>query len=636
MNTKQYYYLAAIAEYGNLSHAADALHLSPSALSKFLTECEKMFGFSLFLRYGRSLYPTAEGRYVVECAHKILDEQNRMLLTMKDVTGGSRERIRLATAPNRGATIYSKIYNSFSRRYPDIALNLVELYAAKQPGAIARGTVDLAIGAGDSSTATTDIPIAYEELLVSLPAAHPLAQQERIQLRDLQETPFVLQGSRHSIRILADRLFQAAGFQPVVAFESDDVLLVDSMMHQAVGVGLVSKAHVFPCEELVYRPLDPPVHQTLHLRYPLGHTLTEPEYYLAGLLAEERLADPRYQPIDDPFVTGLLKNVRTPMIADKEERAAHIAEGTALKTAQNVNLDTKVMEYLIAIVEEQSLSKAADRFFLAQSALSRHLHHVESILEMPLFSREHNRLRPTSAGTIFVNNTRNILHIENEMFVHTKSYFARRDSCLYVSCDALFLECLQQKVEPAFHGLHPELTLVFTAQNREETLEALNNSSADLGIFLSTEQTFPMLHCEVLDLTEIVYCFALVHCPAAWVPGDVLPPDFMPHPQLLAEQGTTLRMEQKKLFTEVFSVSPVMACEAISSLLPQLANLGIADCVVPLNLLDRSQYHRCAAFNPPKPLYLLLGSHIGRTMSTAARDLNHLIHRALTDVSDLC
>ena len=63
MNTKQYYYLSTIAAYGNLSHAAQALHVSPSALSKFLTECEHTFGFTLFLRYNRRLYPTAVGRY---------------------------------------------------------------------------------------------------------------------------------------------------------------------------------------------------------------------------------------------------------------------------------------------------------------------------------------------------------------------------------------------------------------------------------------------------------------------------------------------------------------------------------------------------------------------------------------------
>lgn len=635
MNTKQYYYLSTIAEYGNLSYAADALNLSPSALSKFLSECERTFGSALFLRYGRRLYPTAVGRYVIECAQKILDEQNRMLLTMKEVTGHGRKRIRLATAPNRGATIYSKIYNPFSRRYPDIALSLVELYATDQPGAIARGAVDVALGAGASSTETADIPVAYEELLISLPASHPLAGQERICLKDLQDTPFVLQGPRHSIRILADQLFREAGFQPVVAFESDDVLLVDSMMHQAVGVGLVSKAHVFPCEELVYLPLDPPVRQTLHLRYPLGHILTEPEYYLAGLLAEERLADPRYQPADDPFVAQLLDNVRAPSAAAKDKSTAHGTVGTALQTVQDVNLDTKVMEYLIAIVEEQSLSKAADRFFLAQPALSRHLRSVEAMVGMPLFSREHNRLRPTSAGTIFVNNARNILRIETEMFAHTKSYDSGRGGHLYISCDPLFAEILHKKVEPAFHRLHPDLTLVFTEQNQEQTLEALGSSSADLGVFLSTERSHPLLNCDVLDLTEMVYCFAAGHLPEGWLPGDPLPKNLTAQPQLLAKHGSTLRREQDAIFSEVFSHTPDSACEAVFSILRKLANLGIADCIMPLNMLERTQHFRCAAFDPPKPLYLLLGSHVGRTLPAVTQELSPLIRDALADVLEL-
>ena len=635
MNTKQYYYLSTIAEYGNLSYAADALNLSPSALSKFLSECERTFGSALFLRYGRRLYPTAVGRYVIECAQKILDEQNRMLLTMKEVTGHGRNRIRLATAPNRGATIYSKIYNPFSRRYPDIALSLVELYATDQPGAIARGAVDVALGAGASSTETADIPVAYEELLISLPASHPLAGQERICLKDLQDTPFVLQGPRHSIRILADQLFREAGFQPVVAFESDDVLLVDSMMHQAVGVGLVSKAHVFPCEELVYLPLDPPVRQTLHLRYPLGHTLTEPEYYLAGLLAEERLADPRYQPADDSFVAQLLDNVRAPSATAKDKSTAHGTVGTALQTVQDVNLDTKVMEYLIAIVEEQSLSKAADRFFLAQPALSRHLRSVEAMVGMPLFSREHNRLRPTSAGTIFVNNARNILRIETEMFAHTKSYDSGRGGHLYISCDPLFAEILHKKVEPAFHRLHPDLTLVFTEQNQEQTLEALGNSSADLGVFLSTERSHPLLNCDVLDLTEMVYCFAAGHLPEGWLPGDPLPKNLTAQPQLLAKHGSTLRREQDAIFSEVFSHTPDSACEAVFSILRKLANLGIADCIMPLNMLERTQHFRCAAFDPPKPLYLLLGSHVGRTLPAVTQELYPLIRDALADVLEL-
>ena len=635
MNTKQYYYLSTIAAYGNLSHAAQALHVSPSALSKFLTECERTFGFALFLRYNRRLYPTAVGRYVVECAQKILDEQNRMLLTMKEVTGGNRKSIRLATAPNRGAIIFSKIYNEFSRRYPDISLSLTELYAAEQPSAIARGVVDLSLGAGTTSTEITDIPIAHEELLVSLPASHPLARQDKIQLKDLRDTPFVLQGHKHSIRLIAEQLFQQAGFQPVIAFESNDVILLDSMMHQAVGVGLVSNAHVFPCNELAYRPLDPPVYQTLHLRFPLGHTLTEPERYLAGLLITERLADPRYQPTDEPLVQELLREVRSPAEFSDTERVPHEAVGTALQTMQEVNLDSKVMEYLISIVEEQSLSRAAERHFLAQSALSRHLRGVEEMVGTPLFTREHNRLRPTSAGTIFVNNARNILRIETEMFSHTKAYQQGHGGNLYISCDPLFSQALREHAVPIFHSRHPDIALTIREENQEQTVEALMNSSADLGIFLSSEPKHTLLHCDILTLTEMVYCFAPGTCPDGWQPGCLFPSGLPARPQLMAQAGSTLRRIQDTLLPQMFPETPPIACEAQMSILRQLANLGIADSLLPLNVIERCHHERCAALDPPQPLYLLLAHHVGRTLPAVSAELITLIRESLSDVLDL-
>lgn len=628
MNTRQYYYLTTIAGFGNLSHAAQALRVSPSALSKFLSECERNFGSPLFLRYGRRLYPTAVGRDVINAAQRILDEQSRMLLTMKEVTGRSRQ-IRLATAPNRGAIIYSKIYRPFSRRYPDVALSLTELYTAEQPRAIARGQIDLALGAGPSSPGTADVPVAYEELLVSLPAAHPLAKQDAIRLQDLRDTPFVLQGPRHSIRILADSLFQAAGFQPVVAFESDDVLLVDSMLHQGVGVGLVSRVHVFPCDELVYRPLDPPVQQTLHLRYPLGHTLTQEERYLAALLVEERLTDPRYQAADTPFVRQLREEAAAPETAAGHPEGKAGAAGPTRGTAQELSLDSKVMEYLTAIVEEKSLSGAAERFFLAQSALSRYLRGVEETVGMPLFSREHNRLRPTAAGAVFVNGARNILHIEREMFARAKAYHDGRGGRFYLSCDPMFSGLLRKKVEPSFRRLHPELSFVIAEQDQAQTLEALGNSSADFGVLLSAASTHPLLQCDVLDVTELVYCFGPDGAPAGWRAGDPLPACFSPRPQLLAGKGSTLRAEQEAALARQPGTLPPAACEAGFPLLQRLANLGLTDAVLPLHLLERARHDRCAAFDPPRPLYLLLACHAARTLPPAAQDLRRIIQAEL-------
>lgn len=636
MNTRQLYYLVTIADFGNLSHAAEALHVTQPALSSVLNEFESAFGFALFLRYRRQLMPTAVGRYVIDCAQKILDEQNRMLLTMRAVTGSRQATIHMATAPNRGAIIYSKIYNQFSRRYPDISLHLTELYASEQPGAIASGQIDLALGSGDTSDRVTDLPIAHEELLVSLPVSHPMAKQARIRLTDLRDTPFVLQGRRHSIRIIADKLFRQAGFSPVVAFESDDVILLDSMMHQAVGAGLVSQAHVFPCDELVYRPLDPPVYQTLHIRYPLGHTLTDPERYLASLLIRERLADPRYEAIHSPLADELYQVADTAEELIAARQPAAVAVGTSLPNARELNFDTKVLEYLIAIVEEQSLSRAAERFYLAQPALSRHLRNVERMVETPLFSREHNRLTPTNAGKVFVNNARNMLHIEAEMNAHIQAYRSGHSGGLHLCCDPMLLPLLEQAVAPAFARLYPDIRLRLEEADRETAQEGLFNASSDLGLYLSCQKECSMLHCQVLAVTELVYYLDPNTSPATlpdgWQDAPCLPEGLAGRPLMLAPAGSTLRAEQDRLLAGHFAVPPQVVCEARPAILQRLAAAGGADSILPLYLVEPRLRCRCFAFEPPQPFYLILARHVGRTLPACTRELCTLIAEACANV----
>ena len=139
--------------------------------------------------------PTSVGRYVIEYAHKIVNEQTRLSQSLRMITNMDHSCIRLATGPNRGSMIYSRIYQSFINRYPNISLSLTELYSNEQTNAVLHGQVDLAIGSGKASDKVTDIPIAYEELLVALPAAHPLATSSKIRLADLKDTPICTTGA---------------------------------------------------------------------------------------------------------------------------------------------------------------------------------------------------------------------------------------------------------------------------------------------------------------------------------------------------------------------------------------------------------------------------------------------------------
>ena len=76
-----------------------------------------------------------------------------------------------------------------------------------------------------------------------------------------------------------------------------------------------------------------------------------------------------------------------------------------------------MIEYVIAISEEHSLSKAAERLFITQPALSQRLKKLEKELGAPLFLREPAGLSITDAGCVYINGGRSILQIKHDRAV---------------------------------------------------------------------------------------------------------------------------------------------------------------------------------------------------------------------------
>lgn len=72
-------------------------------------------------------------------------------------------------------------------------------------------------------------------------------------------------------------------------------------------------------------------------------------------------------------------------------------------------MELKELEYIVAVAEEGSVSKAAERLYLAQSSLSQFLSRYEKELGTKLFVRTASGMRPTAAGESFLLHAREML-----------------------------------------------------------------------------------------------------------------------------------------------------------------------------------------------------------------------------------
>ena len=91
-------------------------------------------------------------------------------------------------------------------------------------------------------------------------------------------------------------------------------------------------------------------------------------------------------------------------------------------------MNTKILEYMVAVAREGSVSKAAEEFYLSQPVLSRHIKKIEEELGTPLFVRKRSGLVLTDAGRIYISSAKMILHLESELENELREMKERMDN----------------------------------------------------------------------------------------------------------------------------------------------------------------------------------------------------------------
>src|SRR3954452_9349052 len=221
--------LREVAQRGSFSAAAEALSFTPSAVSPQIAALEREAGAVLVERSARGVRLTEAGEAVVRHAEAILARLAEAEAELEAIAGLRGGRLRMAAFESAGATIMPLAIATFRRRHPAVELSLV---IAEADDAIARlraGELDLALAEGTHEHAQVPEGIELVHLLddpiyLALPQDHPLAHKPRLKLADLAGEAWI-QGQANgtcACNRIAMRACEAAGFEPRVAFESDD------------------------------------------------------------------------------------------------------------------------------------------------------------------------------------------------------------------------------------------------------------------------------------------------------------------------------------------------------------------------------------------------------------------------------
>ncbi len=237
-----------IAREGNLTRAAEQMHLSQPAVSAQLAGLEQEVGQRLFDRTARGMVLTEAGttyRAYVEEALERLDAGERAVRALAGLEGGS-----LSIGGGATATTYliPSVLGAFHRDFPSIRLFVREQGSQGVAAAVFAGDLDLGIvtlpitGLDRHTLACLRVEAWVEdELRLILPPGHRLRERKTFRWPELQGQPLVLFEAGTAVRSLLDGHIEAAGVQVQPVMELRSIESIQQMVAQGIGAAFVSR-----------------------------------------------------------------------------------------------------------------------------------------------------------------------------------------------------------------------------------------------------------------------------------------------------------------------------------------------------------------------------------------------------------
>jgi DNA-binding transcriptional LysR family regulator len=251
LNVNRLRILIEVANQGSFSAAADALSYTQSAVSQQIAALEAETGATLLERLPRGVRLTPAGQVLLSYAEGIIARLHAA-------------EAEMAAIPTAGATLMPLAIAIFRAQHPEVELSLAEGEPEEIAPRLSAGEFDIALlfeFEGTSQSLGSDLSrfeLFEDPMFLALPADHPLAHRRTLRLENLRAEAWIQTSASSPCARHVVRSCHAAGFEPIVSFESDDYQTVQGLVAAGVGVALIPKLALAGArEDIAIRALSP-------------------------------------------------------------------------------------------------------------------------------------------------------------------------------------------------------------------------------------------------------------------------------------------------------------------------------------------------------------------------------------------
>lgn len=194
------YFLATAME-GNITRAADILHVTQPTLSRQLMDLEKELGTTLVIRGKKGLTLTDDGLYFRQRAEEIIELAERLERQFVEKSENISGVINIGATEAIGSRILAKLIRNFSKKYPLVQFNLFNEMADTIKDRLDKGLEDIGLLLEPVDVLKYDyVRLTQKETWgILVRNDHPLAARNAVSAQEMADYPLILP-SREKVR----------------------------------------------------------------------------------------------------------------------------------------------------------------------------------------------------------------------------------------------------------------------------------------------------------------------------------------------------------------------------------------------------------------------------------------------------
>ncbi|MDX5484361.1 LysR family transcriptional regulator [Bacillus pumilus] len=260
--TFQYKVFLTVVECGSFTKAGEKLGLTQSGVSHNIAKLESELGVVLLRRNRNGLSLTDAGERVMPHIRQIIHHASLLEQEAALIQGMEVGSIKIGTFSSFSSKMLPQLIHRFTKRYPNIQVELYEGGYEEIEEWIASGTVDVGFLTQPSREFET-VPLFQDELVVLMQEDHRFHTKKVIEVDSLHDESFIM--PKAGCDLLIKKLLKERGVKPQVLLEIGDNNALISMVQEGLGVTIIptlilppqmSHTKVIPLETNVYREIN--------------------------------------------------------------------------------------------------------------------------------------------------------------------------------------------------------------------------------------------------------------------------------------------------------------------------------------------------------------------------------------------